>query len=61
VFNFQALELEAAKAAFEHLYVTVEDMMAEGNKVAVRFAALGIHKAYLWPRNPHDTTCFIFF
>lgn len=33
----------ACRAAFERLNVTVEDMLAEGNKVAVRFTARGIH------------------
>ena len=32
------------RAAFEHLNVTVEDMVAEGNKVTARFTARGIHK-----------------
>ena len=32
------------RAAFEHLDVTVEDMTAEGDKVAARFTAHGIHK-----------------
>lgn len=34
----------ACRAAFEHLNVTVEDMVAEGDKVAARFTARGIHK-----------------
>ncbi len=34
----------ACRAAFEHLSVTVEDMVAEGDRVAVRFTARGIHK-----------------
>jgi steroid delta-isomerase-like uncharacterized protein len=34
----------ACRAAFEHLNVTVEDMVAEGNKVTARFTARGIHK-----------------
>jgi steroid delta-isomerase-like uncharacterized protein len=33
----------ACRAAFEHLNVTVEDMVAEGNKVTARFTARGIH------------------
>jgi steroid delta-isomerase-like uncharacterized protein len=32
------------RTAFKHLNVTVEDMIAEGDKVAVRFTARGIHK-----------------
>jgi steroid delta-isomerase-like uncharacterized protein len=32
------------RAAFEHLNVTVEDMVAEGNKVTARFTARGVHK-----------------
>ena len=32
------------RAAFEHLNVTVEDMIAEGDRVAARFTARGIHK-----------------
>jgi steroid delta-isomerase-like uncharacterized protein len=34
----------ACRAAFEHLNVTVEDMIAEGDRVAARFTARGIHK-----------------
>jgi steroid delta-isomerase-like uncharacterized protein len=34
----------ACRAAFEHLSVTVEDMVAEGDKVAARFTARGVHK-----------------
>lgn len=36
--------ITACRAAFEHLDVTVEDMVAEGDKVAARFTARGIHK-----------------
>lgn len=36
--------ITACRAAFEHLNVTIEDMTAEGNKVAARFTAHGIHK-----------------
>lgn len=36
--------ITACREAFEHLNVTVEDMVAEGNKVAARFTAHGIHK-----------------
>ncbi len=34
----------ACRAAFEHLNVTVEDMVAEGDRVAARFTARGVHK-----------------
>jgi steroid delta-isomerase-like uncharacterized protein len=34
----------ACRAAFEHLNVTVEDMVAEGDKVTARFTARGVHK-----------------
>lgn len=34
----------ACREAFEHLDVTVEDMVAEGDKVTARFTARGIHK-----------------
>ncbi len=33
----------ACRAAFEHLNVTVEDMVAEEDRVAARFTARGIH------------------
>lgn len=36
--------ITACRAAFEHLNVTIEDMVAEGNNVAARFTARGIHK-----------------
>jgi len=36
--------ITACRAAFEHLNVTVEDMVAEGNKVTARFTAHGLHK-----------------
>ncbi len=36
--------ITACRAAFEHLDVTVEDMVAEGDRVAARFTARGIHK-----------------
>jgi steroid delta-isomerase-like uncharacterized protein len=36
--------ITACRAAFEHLNVTVEDMVAEGTKVTARFTARGIHK-----------------
>ncbi len=35
--------ITACRAAFEHLNVTVEDMVAEGDRVAARFTARGIH------------------
>jgi steroid delta-isomerase-like uncharacterized protein len=35
--------ISACRAAFEHLDVTVEDMVADGDKVAARFTARGIH------------------
>ena len=34
----------ACRAAFENLNVTVEDMLAEEDRVAARFTARGIHK-----------------
>lgn len=36
--------ITACRSAFEHLNVTVEDMIAEGNNVAARFTACGVHK-----------------
>jgi steroid delta-isomerase-like uncharacterized protein len=36
--------ISACRAAFEHLDVTVEDMVAQGDRVAARFIARGIHK-----------------
>jgi steroid delta-isomerase-like uncharacterized protein len=36
--------ITACRAAFEHLDVTVEDMVAEGDKVAARFTACGTHQ-----------------
>jgi steroid delta-isomerase-like uncharacterized protein len=36
--------ISACRAAFEHLNVTVEDMVAEDDRVAARFTARGIHK-----------------
>lgn len=36
--------ITTCRAAFEHLNVTIEDITAEGNKVAARFTARGIHK-----------------
>ncbi len=42
------------RAAFEHLNVTVEDMIAEGDKVAARFTAHGIHKGNFMGLPPTD-------
>jgi steroid delta-isomerase-like uncharacterized protein len=36
--------ITTCRAAFEHLNVTIEDMIAEGENVAARFTAHGIHK-----------------
>ena len=36
--------ITACRAAFEHLDITVEDLVAEGDRVAARFTARGIHK-----------------
>lgn len=36
--------ITTCRAAFEHLNVTIEDMVAEGDKVVARFTARGIHK-----------------
>ncbi|HNY35162.1 MAG TPA: ester cyclase [Methanothrix soehngenii] len=36
--------ISACRAAFEHLDVTVEDMVSEGDRVAARFVARGIHQ-----------------
>jgi steroid delta-isomerase-like uncharacterized protein len=36
--------ISACRAAFEGLNVTIEDMVAEGDRVAARFTARGIHK-----------------
>jgi predicted ester cyclase len=36
--------ITTCRAAFEHLNVKVEDMVAEGDKVTARFVASGIHK-----------------
>jgi steroid delta-isomerase-like uncharacterized protein len=36
--------ISACRAAFDHLNVIVEDMVAEDDKVAARFTARGIHK-----------------
>ena len=36
--------ITTCRAAFEHLNVTIEDMIAEGNNVVARFTARGIHK-----------------
>jgi predicted ester cyclase len=36
--------ITTCRAAFEHLNVTIEEMIAEGDNVAARFTAHGIHK-----------------
>jgi len=36
--------ITSCRAAFEHLNVTIEDMIAEEDNVAARFTAHGIHK-----------------
>ena len=36
--------ITACRAAFEGLNVTIEDMVAEGDKVAARFTARGVHR-----------------
>jgi len=36
--------ITSCREAFEHLNVTIEDMIAEGDNVAARFTAHGIHK-----------------
>jgi len=36
--------ITTCRASFEHLNVTVEDMISEGNNVTARFTARGIHK-----------------
>jgi len=36
--------ISACRAAFEHLDVTLDDMVAEGDRVAVRFTARGVHQ-----------------
>jgi steroid delta-isomerase-like uncharacterized protein len=36
--------ITTCRAAFEHLNVTIEDMIAEDNNVVARFTARGIHK-----------------
>jgi steroid delta-isomerase-like uncharacterized protein len=36
--------ITTCRAAFEHLNVTIDDMIDEDNKVAARFTAHGIHK-----------------
>ena len=36
--------ITACRTAFEHLDVTVDDMVAQGDKVAARFTARGIHR-----------------
>jgi len=46
--------ITACRAAFEHLNVTVEDMVAEGDMVAARFTARGIHKGVFMGLPPTD-------
>jgi len=36
--------ISACRAAFEHLDVTLDDIVAEGDRVAVRFTARGVHQ-----------------
>lgn len=36
--------ITTCRAAFEHLNVTVEDLIAEDDKVVARFTARGVHK-----------------
>lgn len=36
--------ISACRAAFEHLDVTIEDLLADEDRVAARFTARGIHK-----------------
>jgi len=36
--------ITACRAAFEHLNVTIDDMLADGDRVAARFTACGMHK-----------------
>lgn len=36
--------ISACRAAFEHLDVTLNDLVAEGDLVAVRFTARGVHQ-----------------
>ncbi len=42
----------ACRTAFEHLNVTVEDMVAEGDRVAARFTARGVHKGAFMGLSP---------
>jgi steroid delta-isomerase-like uncharacterized protein len=42
----------ACRAAFEHLNVTVEDMVADGDRVAARFTARGVHKGEFMGLSP---------
>ncbi len=44
--------ITACRAAFEDLNVTIEDMVAEGDKVAARFTARGIHKGAFMGLHP---------
>lgn len=44
----------ACRTAFHDLNVTVEDMVAEGDKIAARFTAHGIHKGAFMGLPPTD-------
>jgi predicted ester cyclase len=44
--------ITACRAAFEHLNVTVEDMVAEGDMVAARFSARGKHQGIFMGLQP---------
>jgi steroid delta-isomerase-like uncharacterized protein len=46
--------ISACRAAFEHLNVSVEDMVAEGDRVAARFTARGTHKGPFMGLSPTD-------
>ncbi len=47
--------ITACRAAFEHLNVTVEEMVAEGDRVAARFTARGVHKGEFMGLPPTGT------
>lgn len=44
----------ACRSAFQDLNVTVEDMVAEGDRVAARFTAHGLHKGVFMGLPPTD-------
>ncbi|HOT07754.1 MAG: SnoaL-like polyketide cyclase [Methanosaeta sp. PtaB.Bin039] len=44
--------ITTCRAAFEHLNVDVEDMVAEGDRVAARFTASGIHRGEFMGLDP---------